>query len=140
MKSVLALQALQNLGFTGKSCKINEDGIVTDWLSATPIEQDLIGVEALRLTVLSEKKKELLDYANSLSYFTVGDNEYSISPKSILKINLALSSVWLTDTKEWYERDYTVKFMTTKVDLEKVLCEADTLIQIKRVEIFGAVT
>lgn len=85
-------------------------------------------------------KRELEKYINSLSYFTVNENEYSIKPSSVIKIQQALSSVWSTDTKEWYEKDYTIIFLTTKVDLEKVLCEVDTLIQIKRVQIFGAVT
>ena len=55
-------------------------------------------------------------------------------------MRLAKADVWKTETKEWYERDYTVKFMTTKPELEQVLAEVDYRIQLKRVEIFGAVT
>jgi hypothetical protein len=82
------------------------------------------------------KWAEYSEYCNALTVTVASGNKYAADPASMASIAFKRAVIGDTDTILWVE-DWG-SFNTNKVELQEAITEADTLMQAKIIELFGA--
>ncbi len=114
---------------------------VLKWIKDKKEVMPLYTKEEIAKNLERDKWQKYSNYENDLTIDIVIDENtthtYNASPKALLTIERKAVSAYTTEVSEilWVEDNDS--FMTTKVELEMVILQADKLLQEKITELFG---